>query len=102
LPFEKGQHLPTPQPALHDNSAVLINAVHLKHVLRDIQTDRANLLHGWLLLGGSSNDTANLAHRDAGGGAVHSINNGRFCSPLGMSAVTPKAAVFRDGSGQVW
>jgi hypothetical protein len=80
LAFKERQHLPPPQLALHNNVAGLIDAVHLEHVPRDVQTNRANLLHGLLLLGGSSDETANLAHRDAGGGAVQSINSGRQLS----------------------
>ena len=55
-----------------DDRAHSVNAVHLKHVLGDIQTDCANLSHGWLLLGGSTDRHRNVAHRDAGGGAVNS------------------------------
>jgi len=68
--------------------------VHLEHVLRDVQTNRANLFHGWLLLGGSSYDTANLAHRDAGGGAVHSINNGLSDQRPRRSALHPTTDIF--------
>src|SRR6201987_4839998 len=38
-----------------------IRSMHLKHVLRDVQADRANLLHGRLLRW--QFDTATLAHR---------------------------------------
>jgi hypothetical protein len=37
--------------------------------------DRDNLFHGWLLSSGFLN-TATLANRDAGRGAVHNINSG--------------------------
>jgi hypothetical protein len=73
LVFTQRQHLPSPQLALDNNVPGLVDAVHLEHVLRDVQTNRANPFHGWFLLGGSSNDAASLAHRNAGGGAVHSI-----------------------------
>jgi hypothetical protein len=36
---------------------LLVDAVHLKNVLRDIQTDCANIIHGWLLSCGAK-DTA--------------------------------------------
>jgi Asp/Glu/hydantoin racemase len=51
-----------------------VNAMNLENVLRDIQTDRAHLVHGSLLSCGSD-DTALLAHRDAGGGAIHGITS---------------------------
>src|SRR5215469_8378543 len=38
-----------------------IRSMHLEHMLRDVQTDRANLLHGRLLRW--QFDTAILAHR---------------------------------------
>ncbi|NNF77379.1 MAG: adenylate/guanylate cyclase domain-containing protein, partial [Rhizobiales bacterium] len=55
----------------------------MKDVLGNIKTYYANLIHGWLLSSGSLN-TATLAHRDAGGGAVHSIIIGfsRFAERL--------------------
>ncbi|MGI9488155.1 MAG: hypothetical protein ACR2RF_20200, partial [Geminicoccaceae bacterium] len=59
-----------------NNLPLIVNAMHLKNVLREIKTDDANLTHGWLLPCGS-NDAALLAHRDAGGGAIHSIRSGR-------------------------
>ncbi|MER8491579.1 hypothetical protein NKH53_25455 [Mesorhizobium australicum] len=41
--------LATQLPA-DNHCALRVNAVHLKHVLGDIQTDGANLLHGRLSL----------------------------------------------------
>ena len=48
----------------------------LEHRLRDVEADRAKLSMGGSLLRGTSTDNRNVAHRDAGGGAVHSINSG--------------------------
>jgi GH15 family glucan-1,4-alpha-glucosidase len=67
--------------------------VHLKDVLRDIQTDRANLIHGWLLSYGSSTNRL-LAHRDAGGGAIHSIKCGHSPDALGDCLAIP---TWKDG-----
>ena len=44
------------------------HAVDLKHVLREIKSDRGNFAHGRLPLGGSSTATA-IWHLDAGGGS---------------------------------
>ena len=84
MPIKQGGSLakyfrtcPPPQLTANDNLALLVNAMHLKNVLRDIQTDCANLLHGWLLACGS-NGPALLAHCDAGAGAIHSINSGHY------------------------
>lgn len=49
-PGKPCQHLRAPQRAANHHRATAINAMHLKHVLGDIQTDRANLFHGWLPL----------------------------------------------------
>src|SRR5262252_3899899 len=47
-----------------------IRSMHLEHVLRDVQTDRGNLLHGRLLRW--QFDTVHLWHTDAvGGGPPH-------------------------------
>jgi hypothetical protein len=51
------QDLPTSQLTANNNFAVVVNAVYLKDVLRNIKTDRANYTHGWLPSCGS-NDTA--------------------------------------------
>ena len=51
------QDLPAPQLTANDNFAVVVNAVYLKNVLRNIKTDRATFTHGWLPSCGS-NDTA--------------------------------------------
>ena len=45
---EKGHHLAPPQLLAEDDFASLIDAVNLKHALRNIQTDRANLHLGRL------------------------------------------------------
>jgi len=48
-PTEECQHPPAPQLPTDDNLAGLVDTVGLEDVLRDIQTYRANLVHGWLL-----------------------------------------------------
>jgi hypothetical protein len=52
---------------------LFIDAMHLKNVLGDIQPNNANLTYGGLLSCGSY-ETALWAHRDAGRGAIHSID----------------------------
>jgi hypothetical protein len=74
---EESQHPTALQLPAGNRLSRTINAVHLEDVLRNIKTNYANLIHAWLLPGGSLN-TATLAHRDAGGGAVHSITSRRF------------------------
>ena len=76
---------------------LVIDAMHLKDVLRNIQTDRANLVDGWLL-SSSSSKPALLAHRDAGGGPVHSINCGREKGTAGFVSASDFARFPAIGS----
>ncbi len=46
---ERGDIIAT-QPSTDDDRAARVYAVHLKDVLGDIQTNRANILHGRLSL----------------------------------------------------
>lgn len=96
------QDLSTSQLAADNNLTCIVNAVHLKNVLRDIQTNGANLIHGWLLSYGSLS-TVFLAHRDAGGGAVHSINteamNLHLCEINTQVTTGAHAVVILDQAG---
>jgi hypothetical protein len=51
--LEEWQSLATPQLPAHDVLARRLNAVDLKDVLREINSDRGNFVHGRLPLGGS-------------------------------------------------
>jgi hypothetical protein len=53
LLLEEWQNLPTPQLPAHNNLARRINAMDLKDVLRKINSDRDNFVHGRLPPGGS-------------------------------------------------
>src|SRR6187549_2336200 len=65
LPGEELQYLPPHKPAAEQRNASLVRPVHMKNVLRDIQTNRANLRHGRLLRWCS---TPPPWHIDAAGG----------------------------------
>jgi DDE superfamily endonuclease len=67
---EELQHLAAPQLLAEDNRSRRIGAVGLKHVLRKVQSNGANLSHGRLLQWLA---TPPLWHTDAVGG-VHPIN----------------------------
>jgi hypothetical protein len=47
-PSEERKHLAAPQPLAHNRRPARIDAVDLKNVLRQIQPNRRNLVHGWL------------------------------------------------------
>jgi hypothetical protein len=44
-PFEKGQHLPTPQLLADHGLARSFNAMNLETVLRKVETNRTNFFH---------------------------------------------------------
>jgi hypothetical protein len=48
--LEKGQNLTASQLAAHNYATRPINAMHLKNVLRKINTNRSNFNHGRLLI----------------------------------------------------
>src|SRR5262249_44886243 len=45
---EERQNLRTPKLLAQNRRSLCINAVHLKNMLRQVQSDRSNLAHGWL------------------------------------------------------
>src|SRR5262247_4637942 len=45
---EERQNLRTPKLLAHNRRSLCINPVHLKNMLRQVQSDRSNLAHGWL------------------------------------------------------
>src|SRR5262249_54941006 len=46
---EERQHLPAPQSLAQNRRTLRVNAVDLKNMLGQIQTNCRNLAHGWLL-----------------------------------------------------
>src|SRR5262249_39469159 len=45
---EERQNLRTPKLLAQNRPSLCINPVHLKNMLRQVQSDRSNLAHGWL------------------------------------------------------
>src|SRR5262249_815270 len=45
---EERQNLRTPKLLAQNRRSLRINPVHLKNMLRQVQSDRSNLAHGWL------------------------------------------------------
>src|SRR5215469_5868691 len=66
-----------------------IRSMHLKHVLRDVQTDRGSLLHGRLLWW--QFDTVTLAHRCRRGASTPSPTAATRRPDTGWTAVDPKS-----------
>jgi hypothetical protein len=67
---EEPQHLTAPQLLAHHRMPGRIGTVHLKNQLGQIQTNRANLIHGRLLFGNSKIPT--LAHQGREGASTPS------------------------------
>jgi hypothetical protein len=71
-------------------SAVIVHAINLEHVLRDIQADGTNLHGDGSFPAGGLIDSTTLAHRDdVGLGAVLPIKGGerrRFAMPIPLRA----------------
>src|SRR6188508_2703503 len=79
--LEECQHIAALQLAPDEHFAFRIDAMHLKHRLRNIETDRCDRLHDWLLrIVGAL--TAPTSVACAGGGAVHSIISRRWQSAV--------------------
>src|SRR4030095_4086498 len=45
---EERQNLRTPKLLQQNRRSLFVNPVHLKNMLRQVQSDRSNLAHGWL------------------------------------------------------
>jgi hypothetical protein len=69
---EVSDHSAAPQPPANDDVSICVDAVDLKPVFGEIQTDGGNL-HGGRLLSLWRSQTTMLWHTDAGSGAVHPI-----------------------------
>src|SRR5665811_2150899 len=96
---KEGQDLRPPQLPTDDHRAGCTNPVNLKNRLGDIQTNRCNLLHGWLLSIVIASTATTVWHLDAGGGAVHSIRSGREHLPVHSHAgfATDAGEVIAEG-----
>ena len=73
LGCEECEHLVPPQPLAEQDRARGIGTVHLKDMLRQIQTDCANLSHGRLPQVVLTN-TSTLAHRGRWGASTPSVS----------------------------
>src|SRR5262249_1597755 len=68
---EERQNLRTPKLLAQNRRSLCIDPVHLKNMLRQVQSDRSNLAHGWLpsLLFRSDSSLALRCRK----GAIHPI-----------------------------
>ncbi len=78
--FEEPKNLRAPQLAANDDPPLRVDAVNLEYTLRQIEADDDRLVHGWLP-SAECFAAPTLAHRDAAGGAIHTINGGQRLAP---------------------
>src|SRR5262249_45529800 len=67
---EERQNLRTPKLLAQNRRSLCIDPVHLKIMLRQVQSDRSNLAHGWLPFAADSHSSLALRCRK---GAIHPI-----------------------------
>src|SRR5215213_5266903 len=89
-PREEPKNLSPTQLPAHHHPACRIDPMDLENALRQVQTDRANFLHGRLLSIRSSPTTSSW-HVDAVAGAVHPIS---LNVAKGLKAVAERPALL--------
>src|SRR6202521_141732 len=76
--LEKRQNVAALQLTAYGHIAFRVDAMDLKNRLCDVETNCRDRLHAWLLRIRSPHRRPLPWHLRAGGGAVHSINNGHW------------------------
>src|SRR5262249_37962603 len=86
---EERQNLRTPKLLAQNRRSLCIDPVHLKNMLRQVQSDRSNLAHGWLPFAADGDHKNALATL----GNMTSCFQGRFFAVTALqiprSAATP-------------
>src|SRR6516165_3252863 len=92
---EERQNLRTPKLLAQNRRSLCIDPVHLKNMLRQVQSDRSNLAHGWLPFAADS--ITAVWHSDAARGpSTHHSNTSSARPDTGSGTVIPSAlAVLR-------
>src|SRR6516162_7070993 len=92
---EERQNLRTPKLLAQNRRSLGIDPVHLKNMLRQVQSDRRNLAHGWLPFAADS--ITAVWHSDAARGPSthHSITSSAATSDLSGTVRPSALAVLR-------
>src|SRR5215472_3464765 len=93
---EERQNLRTPKLLAQNRRSLCINPVHLKNMLRQVQSDRRNLAHGWLPFAAVSIRQQFGTQMPQGGHPPHHSITSSARSSIDVGTVRPSAlAVFR-------
>src|SRR5215510_14732676 len=91
---EERQNLRTPKLLAQNRRSPCIDPVHLKNMLRQVQSDRSNLAHGWLPFAADSMRQQFGTQMPQGGHPPHhSITSSAVASTVGRSAMPGACAV---------
>src|SRR5262249_20672326 len=89
-PAEERQNLRTPKPFAQNRRSLCIDPVHLKDMLRQVQSNCRNLAHGWLPVAADSIQQFGTQMPQGGHPPHHSItSSASSCIELGIAR--PKA-----------
>src|SRR6516162_8618420 len=96
--LKEREHVATLELTAKHNLPIRIDAMNLKHRLRDIEADGGNRLH----LAPPNHECPNSTHIDgacrAGGGAVHSIRFGLLrCNSVEAERLVPSSTAWPGG-----
>src|SRR5262249_22132809 len=93
---EERQNLRTPKLLAQNRRSLCIDPVHLKNMLRQVQSDRSNLAHGWLPFAADSIRQQFGTQMPQGGHPPHhSITSSARASNVGGTSMPSAFAVVR-------
>src|SRR5262249_32788987 len=93
---EERQNLRTPKLLAQNRRSLCIDPVHLKNMLRQVQSDRSNLAHGWLPFAAVSIRQQFGTQMPQGGHPPHhSITSSARASRVGGMSMPSAVAVLR-------
>src|SRR5215813_9311942 len=95
-PAEERQNLSTPKLLAQNRRSLCIDSVHLKNMLRQVQSNRRKLAHGWLSVAADSiNQQFGTQMPQGGHPPHHSITSSASASRVGGTVRPSALAVLR-------
>src|SRR5262249_3772484 len=92
---EERQNLRTPKPFAQNRRSLCIDPVHLKDMLRQVQSNCRNLAHGWLPVAADSIQQFGTQMPQGGHPPHHSITSSARASRVGGTSRPSALAVGR-------
>src|SRR5207245_6296172 len=100
---EERQNLRTPKLLAQNRRSLCIDPVHLKNMLRQVQSDRSNLAHGWLPFAADSIRQQFGTQMPQGGHPPHhSITSSAGASKIGGTVRRSAVTVLRLMTNSSW